>query len=188
MRRLFEAAHHGPSVGFMQPWRFLVVRSLELRRRIRDLVEEERVRTADALGDRAAEFLRLKVEGIVECAEVVVVSMPEGRDRYVFGRRTIPDLDFASVGCAIRNLWLAACAEGLGVGWVSIFDPEALAELIRAPAGALPVAVLCIGPVSTFDSRPELERAGWDRRRHLDSIVDVDEWGRRFLSDVNDVQ
>lgn len=175
--RLLEAAHHAPSVGFMQPWRFLIVRSPVLRDKIRDLVEIERERTSEALGDRGDEFLRLKIEGIRECAAIVVVSLVPDRERFVFGRRTLPELDVASTGCAIQNLWLAARAEGLGMGWVSIFDPDALGRLIHSPAGSRPIAVLCLGPVSAFESVPELEQAGWDHRRVLESIVDVDVWG-----------
>ncbi len=121
-----------------------------MRHKIHALVDEERQHTAAALGTRASEFLALKVEGILECAELLVVALGEGRDSHVFGRRTMPHMDLASVSCAIQNLWLAARAEGLGMGWVSIFDPQRLAELLEMPDGAEPVAVLCLGPVPDF--------------------------------------
>ena len=108
MRRLLTAAHHAPSVGFMQPWRFLRVASRALRADLQALVEQERVLTAQALGERGGEFMRLKVEGLMDAAEVWVVALAEGRERHVFGRRTLPQMDLASTACAIHNLWLAA--------------------------------------------------------------------------------
>ena len=102
-------------------------------RRIHALVDEERLQTAHALGQRAQEFLALKVEGILDCAELLVVALSDGRDSYVFGRRTMPQMDLASVSCAIQNLWLAARSEGLGMGWVSLFDPPKLASLLSMP-------------------------------------------------------
>src|SRR5690606_24339590 len=113
--------------------------------------------------ERSDEFMQLKVEGILECAELLVAALPEGRDAHVFGRRTLPEMDLASLSCAIQNMWLAARAEGLGMGWVSLFDPLALAQLLNMPAGARPVAVLCLGPVDAFYARPMLEELGWTR-------------------------
>src|ERR1700710_1157126 len=124
LARLLQAAHAAPSVGLMQPWRFIRVTDDALRRRIHALVDEERPRTAQALGPRGAEFLRLKVEGILECAELLVVALADNRGAHIFGRRTLPQMDLASVSCAIENLWLAARCEGVGVGWVSLFDPH----------------------------------------------------------------
>ena len=110
LARLLEAAHHAPSVGLMQPWRFVRVSDPQLRESIHELVEAERVRTAEALGERSDELMRLKVEGIRDCAELLAVALMEGRDAHVFGRRTLPEMDMASVACAIQNLWLAARA------------------------------------------------------------------------------
>lgn len=177
LQRLLEAAHRAPSVGFMQPWRFVRIVDPALRRALHRLTDAERHRTAEALGPRAAEFLALKVEGLLECGEVLVVALVDGRERYVFGRRTLPEMDVASAACAIQNLWLAARAEGLGVGWVSLFDPAAVAELLGMPDGAHPLAIVCLGAVDAFDERPLLEDAGWDERRPLASIVWQDRWG-----------
>ncbi|PNQ93337.1 5,6-dimethylbenzimidazole synthase, partial [Pseudomonas gingeri NCPPB 3146 = LMG 5327] len=138
LARLLEAAHQAPSVGLMQPWRFIRISDRELRGRIRQLVEEERIRTAEALGERSDEFMKLKVEGINDCAEVLVAALMDDRERHIFGRRTLPEMDMASLSCAIQNLWLASRAEGLGMGWVSLFEPQALAELLGLPAGAKP--------------------------------------------------
>ena len=176
LARLLAAAHAAPSVGLMQPWRFIRVTDEALRRSIHALVDEERRQTADALGARAEEFLALKVEGVLECAELLVVALGDGRDAHVFGRRTMPHMDLASVSCAIQNLWLAARAEGLGMGWVSIFDPGALAEVLGMPAGAEPVAILCLGPVPDFPDRPALEIDEWTFGRPLGEFVSENRW------------
>jgi 5,6-dimethylbenzimidazole synthase len=179
LARLLRAAHQAPSVGLMQPWRFVRITRPELRDGILALVEAERVRTAEALGERGDAFMRLKVEGIRDCAELLVAALMDGREAHVFGRRTLPQMDLASVSCAIQNLWLAARAEGLGLGWVSLFDPVALAGLLGMPEGSQPVAVLCLGPVSGFYDRPMLVEEGWARERPLDELVFADQWGRR---------
>ncbi len=176
LERLLQAAHHAPSVGFMQPWRFIRITNASLRIRIHDMVEAERVRTADALGERGSAFMRLKVEGIRECGELLVAALMDDRERHVFGRRTLPEMDLASVACAIENLWLAARAEGLGVGWVSVFDPLALKQLLGMPRGAKPVAILCIGHVEAFYPRPMLETERWASRQHLEDLVFENHW------------
>ncbi len=124
LHRLLQAAHQAPSVGLMQPWRFIRISDRHLRGQIQQLVEEERVRTAEALGERTDEFMRLKVEGINDCAEVLVAALMDDRERHIFGRRTLPEMDMASLSCAIQNLWLAARVEGLGMGWVSLLSPR----------------------------------------------------------------
>ena len=177
LARLLTAAHHAPSVGLMQPWRFVRIRDRALRRDVHRLVEAERVLTAEALGERSDEFMRLKVEGVLDCAELLVVALGDDRDRHVFGRRTMPHMDLASASCAIQNLWLAARAEGLGMGWVSLFDPEALRVLLGMPEASEPIAVLCLGPVTEFYDRPMLEEVGWATPRPLTELVSVDGWG-----------
>ncbi|MDO9505893.1 5,6-dimethylbenzimidazole synthase [Hydrogenophaga sp.] len=176
MRRLLTAAHHAPSVGFMQPWRFLRVASPLLRCKLHTLVEQERVQTARALGEREDAFMRLKVEGVNDAAEVWVVALADGRERHVFGRRTLPQMDLASTACAIQNLWLAARAEGLGMGWVSLFDPRAVACLLGMPDGAEPIALLCIGPVHDFYEEPMLQGQRWASRCALDDVLFEDTW------------
>jgi 5,6-dimethylbenzimidazole synthase len=177
LQRLLSAAHRAPSVGLMQPWRFVRIVDSGVRRRIYDLVQDERLKTAAALEARQEEFLRLKVQGILECGEVLVAALCEARERHVFGRRTLPEMDLASVACAIQNLWLAARAEGLGMGWVSMFDPAALADTLSMPEGALPVGILCLGHVEAFYSAPMLELTDWARSRPLDDLVFQDRWG-----------
>lgn len=177
--RLVNAAHLAPSVGMMQPWRFIRIRSDAVREAIVQLVDEERLATAAALGERGAEFMRLKVEGIRECGELLVAALMDRREEYVFGRRTLPEMDLASVACALQNMWLASRAEGVGMGWVSLFDPDKLAALLSIPAGGKPVAVVCIGHVAQFYPMPMLEMEGWASRRKLDDMVCVDRWDRK---------
>jgi 5,6-dimethylbenzimidazole synthase len=171
LERLLGAAHLAPSVGFMQPWRFLRVRTPEVRNQIHALVDAERKQTAHAMGEREDEFMRLKVEGIREAPEVLVVSLTHEREHHIFGRRTLPEMDLASVACAIQNLWLVARAEGVGMGWVSLFDPQLLAQLLGLPAGSRPIAVLCLGYVPEFYRQPMLEETGWAQRLDLGTLV-----------------
>jgi 5,6-dimethylbenzimidazole synthase len=178
LRRLLDAAHHAPSVGFMQPWRFIRIRDAALRQRLHAKVEQERMLTARALGEREDEFMRLKVEGLLDAAELIAVTLADGREPHVFGRRTLPQMDLASAACAIQNLWLAARAEGLGMGWVSLFDPVEVAALLGLPAGAEPIALLCLGPVHDFYEEPMLQKERWAQRAPLSSTVFDDRWGQ----------
>jgi 5,6-dimethylbenzimidazole synthase len=176
LERLLQAAHRAPSVGLMQPWRFVRVTDPVLRGSLHERVDRERERTAEALGERGNEFMRLKVEGIRECGELLVVSLCDGRERHVFGRRTMPEMDLASAACAIQNLWLAARAEGLGMGWVSLFDPADLIELLAMPSEARPIAILCLGHVERFYDRPMLEQENWAERAPLEELVGENGW------------
>ena len=178
LRRLLTAAHHAPSVGFMQPWRFIRVQERTLRLRLHEAVERERIETARALGKREDEFMQLKVEGLLDAAELLAVCLADGREQHLFGRRTLPQMDLASASCAIQNLWLAARAEGLGMGWVSLFDPAELASLLGLPPGAEPIALLCLGPVHEFYAEPMLQQQKWARRQPLNELVFDEGWGR----------
>ncbi|MBA1195147.1 5,6-dimethylbenzimidazole synthase [Pseudomonas entomophila] len=179
LARLLAAAHQAPSVGLMQPWRFVRITDSALRVRIQAQVEDERQRTAHALGERGEDFMKLKVEGINDCAELLVAALMDGREEHVFGRRTLPEMDLASLACAIQNLWLAARAEGLGMGWVSLFDPHALGELLGMPPGAKPVAVLCLGPVEAFYPAPMLALEQWAQVQPLETLVFENRWEQR---------
>ena len=178
LQRLLKAAHYAPSVGLMQPWRFIRVRSQPRRQSLHALVEQERVLTAKALGKREDEFMKLKVQGILDVAEVLVVAMPPGREQHIFGRRTLPEMDLASATCAIQNMWLAARAEGLGMGWVSMFEPLQLARLLGMPEGSQPIAILCLGPVDAFYDQPMLQAEKWASRSELADMVFDDAWGQ----------
>ncbi|HSI28737.1 MAG TPA: nitroreductase family protein, partial [Methylophilus sp.] len=127
---------------------------------------------------RMAEFMRLKVEGILDCGELLVATLCDQREKYVFGRRTLPEMDLASVSCAIQNLWLAARAEGIGMGWVSLFDPQQLAQLLGMPIGAKPVAILCLGYVNTFYKSPMLVEEGWATEKPLSEMLMENGWSQ----------
>lgn len=176
MQRLLSAAHAAPSVGFMQPWRFIRIKSSEVRQQLHDIVQVEKDKTVSALGKRGAEFAQLKVEGLLECGELLVVTLMDKRDRHVFGRRTLPQMDLASVSCAIQNMWLAARAEGIGMGWVSIFAPEDIQQCLNMPEDTVPVAILCLGKVKEFYDQPMLISEGWAERGKLDDYLMVDGW------------
>lgn len=176
LARLYGAAHHAPSVGYMQPWRFVRVTDERLRVALHDVVEAERRETAVALREREDAFMRLKVQGILDCAEVLVVGLMENRARHIFGRRTLPEMDLASVACAIQNMWLAARAEGLGMGWVSLFDVAAVQRLLQMPEDARPVAILCLGHVDQFYEEPMLETEGWAKRVPPSLCMNENSW------------
>jgi 5,6-dimethylbenzimidazole synthase len=176
LKKLLAAAHLAPSVGFMQPWRFIRIRKTELRENIYQLIQDERIKTAQALNEREDEFMRLKVEGVRNCAELLVVCLMNNREKHIFGRRTLPEMDLASASCAIQNLWLAARAEGLGMGWVSLFDPDSLQDLLSMPEGSRAIAVLCLGPVEAFYPRPMLETERWAERQDIDELIMQDGW------------
>lgn len=176
LQRLLEAAHMAPSVGLMQPWRFIRITDTELRKRIHTLVEAERLNTARALGEREDEFMKLKVEGVMECGELIVTALMDRREKHTFGRRTLPEMDLASLSCAIQNMWLAARAEGLGMGWVSLFEPQELARLLDIPSGGKPVAILCLGHVEAFYEKPMLEQQHWAERQAVDTLIFENGW------------
>ena len=185
LQRLLLAAHHAPSVGLMQPWRFIRIRSPGVRAALHTLVEQERVLTAQAMGERQDEFMKLKVQGVLDAAEVLVVALPPGREQHIFGRRTMPEMDLASAACAIQNLWLAARAEGLGMGWVSIFDPFQLAQLLNMPEGSKPIAILCLGPVDAFYEQPMLQAEKWAQRAELADMLFDDSWDHAAVPVIN---
>ena len=172
LARLLVAAHHAPSVGFMQPWSFILVRPGPRRQRIKTAFEQANAEAAALFaGERAELYRRLKLEGILEAPVNLCVTCD--RDRagpVVLGRTHMPEMDLYSTVCAVQNLWLAARAEGLGVGWVSIVDPQALAAVLELPERVVPVAYLCLGKVSHFLAEPELQAQGWRRRLPLEDL------------------
>ena len=177
LRRVLEAAHRAPSVGLMQPWRLIVVSSLQTRIEVRRLAQRERIRQADRFDDRARHFLDQKIEGVVEAPLGICVCCDHGDpDAEVLGRGTIPETDVYSTACAIENLWLAARAEGLGVGWVSYYRPDDLRALLGIPARVDPIAYLCLGWPDERPERPGLESAGWSSRMALDEVVMEGRW------------
>ena len=178
LERLLEAARLAPSVGYMQPWRFIRITDPALRLAIHAEVEAERLQTAATLPSRQAEFLRLKIEGIRECSELLVSVLMPDDGRHIIGRRTMPDMALASAACAIQNLWLAARAEGLGMGWVSIYEPTAMAQCLQMPEGSYPLAVLCLGPVQAYYAQPMLQQEKWAARAPLQDMLFDECWGQ----------
>ncbi|NED98613.1 5,6-dimethylbenzimidazole synthase [Phytoactinopolyspora halotolerans] len=178
LERVLGAAHSAPSVGLSQPWDFVLVRDRETRERFQEHVSGERKVFADTLtGDQAKLFSKIKIEGILESSLGVVVTYDPSRGSpAVLGRHAIADAGLYSVCLAIQNLWLAATAEGLGVGWVSFYREEFLASLLGLPEGIRPVAWLCLGSVSELATTPDLERHGWRRRRPLADAVRHEHW------------
>lgn len=179
LNRVLAAAHAAPSVGYSQPWDFILVRDPELRRAFHEHVSAEReVFAATLTGEAAERFARIKIDGVLESSLSVVVTYDPARGGpAVLGRHAIADTGLYSACLAIQNLWLAATAEQLGVGWVSFYREQWLAELLRIPAGIRPVAWLCLGPVTHFEAVPDLVRHGWRSKRPLAEAVHTDCWG-----------
>ncbi|MER7250210.1 5,6-dimethylbenzimidazole synthase [Kribbella sp. NPDC000426] len=188
LTRVLEAAHRAPSVGLSQPWDFLVIRDLATRRKVHDLATAQRDAFAASLpDDRRAKFDGLKIEAILDTPVNIAVTCDPGRGgRHVLGRHADPRTTWFSAAIAIQNLWLAARAEGLGVGWVSFFEPAEVADVLDLPAHIELVGYLCVGYVDEFAAAPELVRSGWAKRRPLEWAIHHEEWGRRDASIVDD--
>jgi 5,6-dimethylbenzimidazole synthase len=184
--RLLGAAHNAPSVGLMQPWRFIVIRSLSVREEVRDIFSQAHKLAADSYeGERGELYRGLKLEGILEAPQNLCIACDPVSERgHRLGRQSMPETAIYSAVCAVQNLWLAARAEGIGVGWVSILDPEALKTLLGIPAHMVLVAYLCLGYVDTFEARPQLERLGWEQRVPLADVIRLEHYdGRHFLAE-----
>ncbi len=181
LARVLNAAHHAPSVGFMQPWDFMVIRSGEVREEIHGLFNKAHAEAAEMFPQEKRETYRnLKLEGIMESPLNVVITCDRSRTGpVVIGRTHMEWMDLYSSVCAVQNFWLAARSEGLGVGWVSIMDPDALTETLGLPDSVVPVAYLCVGYVSRFHEKPELEKAGWLPRMPLDEVIHFERWGEK---------
>jgi 5,6-dimethylbenzimidazole synthase len=191
--RLLSAAHHAPSVGFMQPWNFVLIRSREVRGEVKAAFARANQRAAELFeGTRSESYRALKLEGILESPLNLCVTCDRSRHGpVVLGRTAQPEMDLYSTVCAVENLWLAARAEGVGVGWVSIIEPDDLRGILRLPDQVVPVAYLCIGRVPEFPPDPELQRLGWLDRIDLVRLVFEDRWGQppysfRFESSEGD--
>ena len=185
LSRLLEAAHHAPSVGLMQPWRFILIRTIEIRRAVHDIflrANREALETYE--GDRAKKYASLKLEGILEAPQnLCVLCDPECERGHRLGRHSMPETALYSAVCAVQNLWLAARAEGVGVGWVSILDKPALQKVLHIPANIVPIAYLCLGYVNCFAAEPDLERAGWEQRISLDQVLGFEQYDARWSAE-----
>jgi 5,6-dimethylbenzimidazole synthase len=176
--RLLEAAHNAPSVGLMQPWRFIVVRDMNVRRAIHEIFLEANQRAlAGYEGERRQNYASLKLEGILEAPQnLCIVCDSQSSQGHQLGRRTMPETALYSAVCAVQNLWLAARAEGIGVGWVSILEPGLLRNVLKIPGHITPVAYLCLGYVDAFAAEPDLERTGWEKRTPLKKVLSLDQY------------
>ncbi|AAM72172.1 MAG TPA: 5,6-dimethylbenzimidazole synthase [Chlorobaculum sp.] len=178
LRRVLDAAHHAPSVGFMQPWDFVVVHDLAVRKQIKEGFEVAHAEAAEMFeGEKREQYRTFKLEGILEAPVGICVTCDRSRSgEVVIGRTANPEMDLYSSVCAVQNLWLAARAENLGVGWVSIIHHDHVRRVLGIPEHIVPVAWLCIGYVSFFHEAPELEQAGWLPRLALDDLLHQEQW------------
>lgn len=178
LERILSAAHHAPSVGFMQPWSFILIRNPRTKSLVkRAFLEARNLEAEQFSGARKDLYLSLKLEGIEEAPVNICVTCDSSRHGpAVLGRTLIPETDIYSTCCAIQNLWLAARVEGLGVGWVSILSRDRLKEILGIPPHVIPVAYLCIGYPERFEPRPELEKVGWLRRLPLEKVISYEKW------------
>lgn len=179
LSRILYAAHYAPSVGFMQPWDFIIIRSKSVRAQIHEVFKCAHDEAAEMFpDDKKAVYRSLKLEGILESPLNICITCDTTRTGpVVIGRTHIPEMDTYSSVCAIQNLWLAARAEGLGVGWVSILHQDKLKALLNIPEHVVPIGYLCIGRVQYFYQKPELETAGWLPRMPMEDLVYFDQWG-----------
>ena len=179
LARILLAAHHAPSVGFMQPWNFLVIRSSTVKQRVHTVFQAANTEAAAMFPDEKREiYSQLKLQGILDAPVNLCITCDRSRSGpVVLGRTHMPTMDLYSSVCAVQNLWLAARAEGLGVGWVSIFHEKALQDALAIPHHIVPIAYLCIGHVSHFNDRPELEKAGWLPRLPASELLYFEQWG-----------
>ncbi len=178
LRRVLQAAHHAPSVGYSQPWDFVVVKSPEVKQRIKDGFNAAHAE-AELMFEEGKQgtYRSLKLEGIMESPVGVCITCDSTRNGpVVIGRTAVPEMDQYSSVCAVQNFWLAARAENLGVGWVSIIHNDVLKKALNIPDHIIPIAYLCLGYVSFFHEKPELEKAGWLPRENLDDLIHYDQW------------
>ena len=185
LARILIAAHHAGSVGYMQPWNFIVVEDRAMKEKVKSAFEKERTEAAQLFDSQKREkYLTYKLEGILESPlNLIVTSDPTRRGPEVIGRHSIPETDVYSTCCAIQNLWLAARAENIGVGWVSILKREDLYSIFQIPKHITIVAYLCLGYVTHFPKKPDLEKLGWGKRVSLEELVSFNQWNGKPQAD-----
>ena len=184
LARILTAAHHAPSVGLSQPWKFLLVEDVDKKRAVHAAFQQANTEAVEQFSSERRDLYRsLKLQGILDAPINILVTCDRQEDsEVVLGRTHQPEMDLYSTVCAVQNLWLSARAEGVGVGWVSIISPEKLLEVFGVPQGVVPIAYLCLGYVSRFRERPELEEQGWGRRMPIEELVFNNTWGKRAES------
>ncbi|WP_458747579.1 5,6-dimethylbenzimidazole synthase [Candidatus Nitrosocosmicus sp. T] len=178
--RILTAAHHAPSVGYSQPWNFILIRDKASRLNIKESFSKERLKSIELLekdSEKKKKYLSLKLEGILESNLNICVTYDRKRfGPFVIGRMTMKEAGIYSVCCAIQNLWLAARAENIGVGWVSIVDNKALRRILKIPSTIKPVAYLCLGYVNKFEALPDLQSQNWLSRLELEKVINYELW------------
>lgn len=181
LRKILKAAHHAGSVGFMQPWNFIVIRDPSVKQKIKKIFLNENIKASkNYSGKKKEKYHGFKLEGIMESpVNICVTCDPRRGGPHVLGRNTIKETDIFSTCCAIQNLWLAARVENIGVGWVSILDNRLLKKALNIPKHVYPIAYLCMGYVSNFDNKPMLQKVGWRQRMPLESLVFSNTWAQR---------
>ena len=181
LARMIIAAHHAPSVGLSQPWNFILVQSPGVKAAVHDAFREANEEAANQFtGERQQQYRQLKLQGILDAPVNLCITCDRQRGGdVVLGRTHQPQMDIYSTVCAVQNLWLAARAEGVGVGWVSIITPEKLRAIFGLPEHVVPIAYLCLGYVDYFRERPELEDKGWAQRQPVEELVFTEQWGER---------
>ncbi len=185
LAKILKAAHSAPSVGFMQPWNFLLIRNQEIKGKVFQAFQEGFEKEAGKFeAERQKQYRKLKLEGILDAPINICVTCDRSRTGpVVLGRTLNQDMDLYSTVCAVQNLWLAARAEGIGVGWVSIFEYDKLHELLQLPAEVEPIAYLCVGFVEDFPQKPELETLKWSAKQDLKNLVFSNSWGESIDSE-----
>ncbi len=178
--RILTAAHHAPSVGYSQPWNFILIRDRNSRLNIKESFSKERLKSIELLAkdkERKRKYLDLKLEGILESNLNICVTYDHKRfGPYIIGRMTIKEAGVYSVCCAIQNLWLAARAENIGVGWVSIINNKDLKRILKLPSTVKPIAYLCLGYVKKFEGEPDLQSQNWLSRLDLEKVINYEQW------------
>jgi 5,6-dimethylbenzimidazole synthase len=190
LTRILNAAHHAPSVGFSQPWNFILIKDHETRKKIKDSFQKERITSSKLVTEpRKSKYLSFKLEGILDSfVNVCVTYDPSRFGPFVIGRTSIPETGIYSVCCAVQNLWLAARAEGIGIGWVSILSNDVLKDVLELPEHVIPIAYLCLGHVQEFASKPDLENAGWLPRLKLKDVIYYEKWEQKQNSNWNTIR
>ena len=190
LARILNAAHHAPSVGFSQPWNFILIKEMITKKKIKDSFEEEKNRSSKLIEEpKRSKYLSFKLEGILESPiNLCVTYDPSKFGPFVIGRTSIPEAGLYSVCCAVQNLWLAARTEGIGLGWVSILSNDTLKEVLELPEHVVPIAYLCLGYVDEFAQKPDLETAGWLPRLDLKDVVYFEKWQDTKNTEWNEIQ
>jgi 5,6-dimethylbenzimidazole synthase len=190
LSKILHAAHHAPSVGFSQPWNFILVKDIKTKNKIKESFKAEKNRSAQLVEEsKRSKYISFKLEGILESpVNLCVTYDPTKFGPFVIGRSSIPEAGLYSVCCAIQNLWLSARTEGVGLGWVSILSNDTLKEVLELPEHVIPVAYLCLGYVDEFAEKPDLEIAGWLPRLDLKDVVYFEKWNDKENKNWNSIQ